>query len=210
MKRLIVSGALLLASMTASADYLGLTTARTADLNSQPQLTVDAGLNFGDDATVIGALAAYKFSPSTMLTGTIGNLDLDGGGDDIVFGGGVMHQLANSPLPNMDMAVRGLFNMWDAGIVDFTEFGFEVVVSPVEQTVLQGAQVYGYAGMHMLKSSFSGNDFFGDSYSYSNSNTEIVLGGGALMPLGKGEGFALIELLDGISFGVGYRMALGQ
>ncbi len=203
MKGVALGVGLSLLSMTASADFLGLTTARTANVDPQPQLTVDAGLNFGNDATVIGGLAAYKLSSSTLLTGTVGMLDLDNGGDDIVFGGGVIHQLDNSPFPNMDVAVRGLLNLWDAGAVDVTEIGVEVVMSPFEQTLIPGAQVYGYAGIHQLKFNYS-RSIFG-----SVSDTEIALGGGAIKAMANGEGYALIELLDGLSVGVGYRMALG-
>ena len=217
MKRFVLGLGLLSLSFTASADFLGLTTNRTANIASHPQMTVEGGLNMGGDANIIGGQVGYKFAPNTLLIGSLGTLDADGYGDDIVFGGGVIHQLSESFIPNLEMAVKGTFNTWSYGSgstdVDYTEIGVELVMSPVEQNVIQGAEVFGFVGFHKLDIDvsttviFLGQNIGGKS---SVSDTELSFGAGALMPVGNGQAYGTIEFIDGVSFGLGYRIALGQ
>lgn len=209
MKRFVLGLGLVAASFAANADFLGPVGSRTADIASHPQMTLEGFANLGNDANVIGAQLGYKIAPSTIMIAHIGSLDLDGFGDDIGFGGGVIHQLNESFIPNVTMAVKGTINLFDGGSgaadVDYTEIGVELVMSPVEQKVIQGADVFGFVGFHKLDADVK---VFG--VNASASDTELAFGAGALMPVGNGQAYGVLEFLDGVSFGVGYRIALGQ
>lgn len=209
MKRFVLGLGLLSASFAANADFLGPVGNRTADIASHPQMTVEGFANLGNDANVIGAQLGYKIAPNAILIADFGNLDLDGFGDDFGFGGGVIYQLNESFIPNLNMAVKGTINLFDYGSgladVDYTEIGVELVMSPVEQNVIQGADVFGFVGFHKLDADIK---VFGGKYSVSD--TELAFGAGALMPVGNGQAYGTIEFIDGVSFGVGYRIALGQ
>lgn len=217
MKRFLLGLGLMSLSLSASADFLGLTHNRTANVASQPQLTVEGGVNFGGDATVFGAQGGYKLAPNTLLLGQLALLDLDGYGDDLVFGGGVLHQLERSFIPNFDMAVRGTLNFWNFGSggtdADYREIGVDLVVSPVEQAIVKGAEVFGFVGLHRLTADIDTRVVVGDGVargSASVSDTDLSFGAGALIPMGKGEAYATLEFVDGAAFGLGYRVALGQ
>lgn len=209
MKRFVLGLGLVSASFAANADFLGPVANRTADITSHPQLTVEGFANLGNDADVLGAQLGYKIAPNTLLIADIGRLDLDGFGDDIGFGGGVIYQLNESLIPDFNMAIKGTIHLFDAGSgvadVDFTEIGVELVVSPVEQNIIQGADVFGYVGLHNLDV-----DVEVLGFNSSNSDIELSFGAGALLPVGNGEAYGAIEFIDGLSFGVGYRIALGQ
>lgn len=213
MKQLITGLSLAFMATLAQADVYGLVLSRTADVVSEPQLTAEGGISLEGDLTTIGGQVNYKTAPNMLIYGGLANVDPDYGSGEISFGGGVVYQLSESLLSGMDMAVKGSVHTWSAdsssiGVnisLDSTDVGVELVVSPQEQNIIQGAKVFGMVGLHRLSYKWSGGGF-----SSSDSSMEIALAGGAVLPAGPGEAFLTFELIDELFIGGGFRMALGQ
>jgi len=213
MKRVILGLSLICLSAASQADVFGLVNGRTADIQSEPQMTVEGGISLQSDFNTIGGKVNFKVAPDMLIYGGLANVDADFGGSEIGFGGGVVYQLSQSFVAGMDMAVKGSYHMWGSDqstgfgkvSVDTSDLGFELLFSPQDQSMAQGVKIFGMVGLHRLDSEVSGGGF-----KTSDDSMELALGGGASMLLGPGEAYAAIELIDEIFIGAGYRLAIGQ
>lgn len=205
MKRIILGLTLACISAASQADIYGLTISRTADVHSEPQITAEGGVSLEGDITTFGGRVNYKVAPGTLAYGTLANVDMDGA-SGMAFGGGVVHQFEQNFFNGFNTAVKGSYHMWSEGPLDTSDFGAELLISPIEQTVAEGVKLFGMVGFHRL----SVETDFGLFGKYSDSNIELALGGGAIKQLGKGEAYVSVELIDEMFIGAGYRLALGQ
>ena len=191
----LVLVATLCISSQVSAGLLGTVNGRTADFTRMPDLSVEGFFNFGDfddvDYQNLGARVNYRLSPGVILHGDVGLTEI-GNFDTLTFGFGAFYALTGL-FENIDAAVKGSFHTGDfddAGDVDVLELEF--LFSGTEPIMANGLMWYANIGLHRLD--------FGVS-----SDTELGLGGGVVLPVALGEAYAGIDLIDELTFGIGYR-----
>lgn len=205
-----------LIAQSAMADGFGLTNGRSANLDNMADMSVDAGLSFGD-FTLYGTRFNFKASPDMLVFADIGLSKLDFGGfsddpDGLVYGFGVFYQLRDvTLLENTHLAVKGAYHLGTLEASGFSQFGARVTadldVSEITLDVLiSGDQLgqtdfgwYGNVGLHILDADGPGGD---------TSETEPLFGGGIVGPLPFGEFFAGIDFIDGALFVGGVRYNL--
>ena len=182
-------------SSQVSAGLLGTVNGRTADFTRMPDLSVEGFFNFGDfddvDYQNLGARVNYRLSPGVILHGDVGLTEI-GNFDTVTFGIGAFYALTGL-FENIDAAIKGSFHTGDfdeAGDVDVLELEF--LFSGTEPIMANGLMWYANIGLHRLD--------FGAS-----SDTELGLGGGVVLPVALGEAYAGIDLIDELTFGIGYR-----
>jgi len=193
--KLLFLVALLCLSSQASAGLLGTVNGRTADFTRMPDLSAEGFFNFGDfddaDYQNLGARVNYRLSPGVILHGDLGLTEI-GDFDTLTFGIGAFYALTGL-FENIDAAIKGSFHTGDfddAGDVDVLELEF--LFSGAEPISDNGLMWYANIGLHRLD--------FGPS-----SDTELGLGGGVVLPVSLGEAYAGIDLIDELTFGIGYR-----
>ncbi|MBX2823242.1 MAG: hypothetical protein KTR33_00845 [Gammaproteobacteria bacterium] len=185
------------------AEYTGLLHGRSGDLTKLSDLSVEFGFVTGDfsvpgggdaDYDHLGLRVNYRVSPGIIATFDIGKTDI-GTTDGNPFGFGLYYQLQDL-ISNMDAALRGSFHTGEleAGRAEFDidVIDIELLVSGREPLGANGLEWYGNVGLQRLKVE-------------SESDTELTLGGGLILPVGAGEGFFGIEHAGDITFGVGFR-----
>ncbi len=210
MKRLTLGFGLLCVSAVAHADVYGLVSGRTADVRSEPQLTVEAGLTLQSDQNIIGGRANFKVSPDSLIYGTIASVKPEEGSSAIAFGGGVVYQFDQSVLAGYDVAFKGSYHLYSADFgsieSDLSDLGLDLIISPKGQTTAQtGVKVFGLVGLHRLGSKASS-----PGGTASDNKVEPALGFGAVAPVSVGEISASVEYIDELYVGLGYRLAIGQ
>ncbi len=212
-----------LVAQNAMADFLGLANGRSANLDNMADLSVDGGVNIASDGTLFGARVNFKVSPDLMVFGDIGQLSLDDDGvdgDGLVYGIGAFYQLRNiNLLENTDLAVKGAYHL---GTIDFGS-GFDGDLTEISlDALISGDQLgetdfgwYANVGLHIVDSESNGvtvfNPITGGATtvgSGSDSETELLFGGGITGPLSFGEFFAGVDFLDGALLVAGVRYNL--
>lgn len=205
MRHLIVGLGVMILSANSQADLYGLTTARTADVLSEPQMTLEGGISLEGDLTTIGGQINFKASPNMLIYGTIANVDPEYGDAEVGFGGGVIYQIEQTAFSNIDTAVKGSYHQVELGggalANDLSDFGVELLISPAGVGDANGMKLFGMLGVHRRGE---------DSDLGSDSATEVSFGGGAITAVGAGEAYVVVEHIDQLFFGFGYRFALGQ
>lgn len=192
----------LLTVNTAHAEIFGLLNGRSADPSALPDLSVEAGVQFGDFQN-FGARVNYKLNESVVVFGDFG-LSEFGVLDGTTFGFGAFFHLADQRfLENADMAAKASYHR---GTFDFDGFGgnfdfdlsnisLEVLFSGKEPLSDNGMKWYANGGLNLL-----------DTDDFGSGSTEILLGGGVFLPVGtNGEAYAGIDFVDEIAFGAGFR-----
>lgn len=210
MKRLILGACLLCLSAASQADVYGLVNGRTADVRSEPQTTAELGISLEGDLTTLGGQVNFKVSPDSLIYATIANVDADNGGDDLAFGGGVVYQIDQNMLSGVKTAIKGSYHLWDYSSggfsFDASDFGVELIVSPEEQNLINGANVFAMVGLHRL----AADSALAGGGTSSNSSTELAFGAGVSMGMGAGEAYAAVEFIDELFIGAGFRLAIGR
>jgi len=99
-------------------------------------------------------------------------------------------------IASLDSSLRGSFHTGDfesGGFdVDLDVLDLELLFSGREPLGANGLEWYGNVGLQRLDDG-------------SDTETELTVGGGLVLPLGAGEGFFGIEQAGEITFGVGFR-----
>ena len=203
MRKLLAGICLMFFSVVSQAEVLGLLNGRTADLTRLPDVSIEGGAIFGDYSN-IGARVNYRLSPGLILFGDFGMAEFDAGfgsgSDGTAFGFGVFYALEGL-FENMDSAVKGSYHTSEQEIsifeFDVDVLAIEFLVSGLTPLSSNGMMWYANAGINRL-----------DSDSSAIDSTELLLGGGVVLPLGPGEAYAGIDLVDEIGFGAGFRYFL--
>lgn len=191
--RHIILALLALASTTAQAEYLGLSSGRTADMSRMPDLTVEAGILTGNIelADYLGATARvnYRVDPGLFVYGDLGSVEI-GSEEGFALGAGVFYTLEGL-LEDFDTAVKASYHSGDFDVFDLDVFSFEMLISGFDSFIDSGMHWYANAGLHWI----DGGD----------SELELGIGGGLIYPLQTGEVYLGLDLVDELTAGVGYR-----
>ncbi len=187
---------LLCASSAAKAEYLGLMHGRFADVSRMPTLSADVGVAFADDYQFLGARVNYKLTPIFMVFGSMG-LSEQGRSDGLPIGVGALYTLEGL-VSGLDVGIkasyhRGSFELLDVNF-DLSNLALELVASTQDGFGANGnIDFYGNIGFQRRSSDFSFDD------------TELSFGGGVIMPIGPGEVFVGVDIIDEAMFGGGFR-----
>ena len=203
--------AIALLSAPAAAENFGLLNGRSANLTELPDTSVEVGFVTGDiaiddiedDYRHIGGRLNYRLAPDMMLLADIGQADIDGD-DGIVYGLGVFYQ-TQGIFPTTDFTLKVSYHLGEIDIdrsredADVSGLTFEGLFSGKEPIGESALRWYANVGVHRLEAEADG---FVDQ-----SGTEIGFGGGVFADTGTGAGqfYGGIDLIDEMSFGVGYR-----
>ena len=215
-KRLALGAALVALGLgSAQAEYLGPINGRSANPGNLPPLSVEGNFASSDFYQFIGGRVNYRVSPELVVFGDLGLIEIGPGfsdADGLGFGLGAYFYLANQQiLPQLDIAAKGSYHFGQVefdGItgvnpitgavttggvdLDVSNISLEVLVSGKEPLTANGLGWYANAGIQI-----AGGD--------GPDDTEILLGGGAYLPLGPGEAYGGIDLIDELTIGIGYR-----
>jgi len=214
-KRLALAATLAtLVASSAHAEYLGPVNGRSANPGSLPELSVEGNFATSDFYQNIGGRVNYRVSPELVVFGDLGLIELGPGfadADGLGFGFGAYFYLANQQfLSQMDVGVKGSYHFGSVefdGVafnpvtgavtsssqdLDVNNISLEALVSGKEALTAGGLMWYANAGIQI-----AGGDGPGD--------TELLIGGGVYMPVGPGEVFGGVDLIDELTLGVGYR-----
>ena len=191
----------------AHAELFGLPNGRSANPGNLPPLSVEAGFSTGGDYQNIAARVNYQLSPQLTLFGDFGLAEIGAGGtalnyDGNSFGAGVFFHLADQQfLPEYDVAGKvsyHLANLEFAGTdLDYDNISLEALVSSENPLTAGGLMWYGNVGVNILN--------VDGGFGGSESDTELLLGGGVYLPAGPGQVYGGVDLIDDIRFGIGYR-----
>ena len=208
-RRTVLATALLALGIgSAHAELFGLLNGRSADPSNLTPLSVEGGIVTGGDFQTFGARVNYVVSPQLTVFGDFGLSEADAGigsdADGNSFGGGVFFFLGQQQfLPQFDIAAKLSYHLasleFGGTDVDYNNLSIEGLLSSSEPFTEGGLKWYANAGINRIDADI---DFVGFN---SESDTELLLGGGVTLPLGPGEAYGGIDLIDSIQFGAGYR-----
>jgi len=181
----------------AMADIYGLPNGRSANLDNMATLSIEGGAQLSGDVSNFAGRFNAKFSDDGMVFVDAGLVTFDagfGGGGDLdglVVGLGVFYQLRNFQIfRDTDNAVKASFHtgtLEDGGFEpDIDELAFDYIISG-NQLSTTNLGWYGNVGIHRLS--------FGDN-NFSDSEIEVLIGGGVLGKLSFGEWYAGIDVID--------------
>ena len=194
---LCISIFLLVGSQVARAEFLGLLNGRLADVSRIPKLSVDFGVVFADDSQLLGVRANYKLTPIFLVYANIAFSDL-GPGDGLPVGVGALYTVENI-LKGFDVGLklsyhRATFDVGDANF-DATNLAFEVIGSTQRGFGPNGNfDFYANLGLQDIDLDFA------------SDGVELSIGGGVIAPIGRGEVFVGVDLIDDAMFGGGFRL----
>lgn len=201
---LVACGALACLAGPAQAEYFGLPNGRAADLSTLPDTSVEAGFVTGDVGEAeyqhIGARVNYRLDPQIMLYGDVGQSEIEDA-DGTTFGIGAYYQ-TEGIFPSIDFTVKGSFHLGelkDDADFDVDAISFEGLFSGQDPIGESDLRWYANVGIHRLAIDAPGSD---------DSETDIGFGGGVFTSVGSGQLYGGIDLIDEITFGVGYRYFL--
>lgn len=195
---------------SAHAEYFGLPGGRSADLSRMPDSSVEFGFVTGDiptefdeaDYQNIGGRFNYRTASEWMVYFDIGLSEIEDF-DGTPFGIGAFYQM-DGVFDGADFAIKGSYHTgsFDENNreIDVDAIAVEGVFSGREPVGNNNMTWYANLGIHRLKAEADGGN--------SDSETEFGFGGGVVIPSDKGELFAGVDLIDEISFGIGYRYFL--
>lgn len=195
--------AVALATSPVQAEFLGLLNGRSANPGFLPDLSVEFGFVTGDVGTVdyqnIGIRINYRLSPDTVVMADIG-LGEFGEADGTPMGLGVSYHLARQRISQaVDISARASYHTgeYKAGSVerDLSGLTLEALVSGREPMMANGLRWYGNFGYHRLTVDTGRSD----------SSNEIGIGAGLVLPTAQGEAYIGADLIDELTFGVGFR-----
>jgi len=184
-----------LVTSAAQAEFFGLMHGRPADVSRMPDLSVDAGVVFGDDYQLLGLRANFKLTPIFLVYGDIAFNEF-GRTDGIPFGVGALYTFEGL-LDGFDVGAKLSYHTgnFDSGPIDFSgsNLAIEFVGSTQAGLGAQGnIDLYANVGIQRLD--------------FGNSDLELSFGGGVIMPIGPGEAFVGLDFIDDAMFGGGFRL----
>jgi hypothetical protein len=152
MKRCLMLACLLLAPLSARAQFLGLPIAATARAPAMGETTVSAGGVLGDDFNVYGGRLSFAPLGRLALFADVGAIDPDGGDMGFAFQLGGSFTLPLNKSNPVDVALRAV---WDRAGFDLD--AGEVTASGFNAGVLVSREVklfspYAYLGLNFLDS----------------------------------------------------------
>lgn len=199
MRKLLLATAILLASIApAQAEYFGLPNGRSALLSTAPDLSVEGGFASGDigngDYDHFGLRVNYRVTPGIIAFADIGKGDI-GAFSGTPFGVGFFYQLQDL-ISNYDSSLKfsyhdGSFEFQNVDI-NYDAIALELLVSGREAFTDSGMTWYANVGFHRLSAG-------------SSTDNELGFGGGVILPVPNGEAYFGLDIIDGTSFGLGYR-----
>ena len=187
----------------ANAELLGLPNGRSANPGNLTDLSVELGFvtgDFGtDDYQNIALRVNYRVAPEVVVFGNVGTSEF-GALDGTPYGLGILYHLSNQRISQiLDIAGKFSYHTGDYSFrgvdADLSGISFEVLFSGIEPLSDNGLSWYGNFGFHRLTIDLGPSD----------SSNEIGLGGGLLLPVGPGEAYVGLDLIDELTFGVGFR-----
>lgn len=187
------------------AEAIGLPYARSSNVETHDYLTVEAGIQLGWSDNYIGR-ATMRLGDKLSVYGDLGLYSLSrgygrGSETGLSFGAGGLYSLGQFA-QNIDVGVLSSFHYGTTDDFSTTDLAVRGQASTQLATVNEVVTVYASVGLEFLSVDY---DNCGIS-SCEASDTEFVFGGGAIYPIGPGEAFASLELIDDAAFGFGYRM----
>jgi hypothetical protein len=189
----------------AQAEFLGLPNGRLASPASLSDLSAELGFVSGDFGTSsyqnIGARVSYRINPDTVIFGDLGASEY-GDADGTPMGVGVFYHLARQRISQTaDIAAKASYHTGEYknnGVrIDLSGLSFEVLFSGRKPLTAGGLGWYGNFGFHRITVDLPGNE--------SDSSNEIGIGGGLVLPAGPGEAYVGVDLIDELTFGLGFR-----
>ena len=188
---------------TAHAEFFGLPNGRSASPDMLSDLSVELGFVTGDlgitDYQNFGARVNYRLSPEVVVIGDIGASEF-GSADGTPVGLGLLYHLSNQRISqSVDIAAKVSYHTGEYKVsstrLDLTGLSFEALFSGRQPLAANGLGWYGNFGFHRL----TVKDVFSDS------SNEIGIGGGLTLPTGSGEAYIGVDLIDELTFGLGFR-----
>lgn len=196
----------LTASFPAVADLSGFLEGRSVDPGKNQTLSIEVGFQDIDGARSIGPRVNFKVAPNIMAFANIANVDFGSNVDGFSVGGGAYIALPNQRIwTTVDAALKPSLTFISAdngpAEIDFISLGFEAVVSgkkPIGSTPLNW---FANAGLALTD--------VDSNFGASDTEVDLILGGGAYLLLGPGQLYFGAEIFDGdFSPGIGYRFNL--
>ena len=203
----IALGGMALAS-TASAQLLGVDTARSANVSEYSQYSIEGAVELGE-ADLFGARAGMNVGNGLAVFGNLGLLGIDGADSELAYGGGVIYEIEQL-IEGFDTAITGSFHRvsYDAGYnsdVTFSSLTVRGLVSaPLDVEFNYPLTWYASAGFERLTAKFEAC-FLGNCANESNSDIEVAFGGGVIADIEQGEVFVGADYVDGFTVTAGYR-----
>lgn len=190
-----------LSQTAAVAEYYGLPSGRSANIESAPDTSVEVGYVTGDldevGYTYIGGRFNYKFAPQAQVFFDFGKTDFDEleGIDAQGFGIGVFYQL-DGITESADFAVKATYHQTELE----DDFGNTLDTDIISvEALFSGTQIgtsdlawYANVGMHK----FDVADL---------DDTEFGFGAGVIKAVGFGEVYFGADMIDELTFGGGAR-----
>lgn len=198
---LVVAASLL--ATHAQAEFFGLPNGRSASPDLQSDLSVELGFVTGDLGTTdyqnFGARVNFRVSPEVVVIGDIGASEY-GRADGTPMGLGILYHLSNQRISqSVDIAGKVSYHTGEyevSGVtLDLTGLSFEALFSGRKPLAANGLGWYGNFGFHRLSVKLNSSD----------SSNEIGFGGGLILPTGSGEAYFGVDLIDELTFGLGFR-----
>ncbi len=190
-------------SSLAQAEYLGLLSGRSANPGALTDLSVELGLVTGDlgpaDYQNIAARVNYRIAPEIVIFGDVGTSEF-GDSDGTPFGLGVLYHLSKQRIsPAIDIAAKASYHRgeYEIGSLegDLSGLSLEVLISGQEPLSAAGLGWYANTGIHRLRSTLI----------FDDTDTELGVGAGLILPAGPGEAYAGFDFIDEMSLGIGFR-----
>lgn len=199
----VLTAAVTLFVGSAHAEFFGLPNGRSASPDRLSDLSVELGFVTGDLGTAdyqnFGARVNYRVSPELVVIGDIGASEF-GRADGTPVGLGLLYHLSRQRISqNVDIAAKVSYHMGEykvSGVeLDLTGLSFEALFSGRQPLSANGLSWYGNFGFHRLTV----------EQDFSDSSNEIGVGGGLVLPTGSGEAYLGVDLIDELTFGLGFR-----
>lgn len=199
LRNLLAAAGLAILAMPAQAEYFGTLNGRSANLDTAGNISVEGAFITGDFGAAsyqnMVARINYKASPLLVIFGDFGLTEIEDF-DGNSFGIGAFYMIEGMT-QSVDLAAKFSFHKSSVERnnfeIDYDAISVEALFSGKDGLGANGdLGWYANIGMHRLS-----ND--------SNSETEFGFGGGLTMPLASGELFGGLDLIDEITFGIGYR-----
>ncbi|ASJ75546.1 hypothetical protein [Granulosicoccus antarcticus] len=185
------------------AEFMGLPSGRSASPANMSDLTVELGFMTGDladnDFQNIGARVNFRLSPEVVLIGDIGVSEF-GNRDGNPVGLGLLYFLSRQRISDkLDIAAKASYHTGEYSVggtdTDLSGLSLEALLSGKNPLADSGLGWYANFGYHLLRVKSGSSD----------SSNEIGIGGGLVLPIAAGEAYVGVDLIDEVTFGLGFR-----
>lgn len=194
-----------LAAGVAHAEPYGILNGRSAAPPTD-QISVEGALQVGDDVRYISARGNYAISPTMTAFANLGQASFDNSSyDGYQLGGGVfLHLVDQTFASSLDVALKPSvgYGRFSAGSLDADTITLagEVLVSSPEPLGDTNVNWYANAGLGAIRTNAD--------FESTDTNVDLIIGGGVTLPIGPGTVYAGIDYFDEVELGIGYRYGL--